>query len=59
MRRGVPLGIENAVFLENLCDDGDGGVDGVGDDEDKGFGGGGGDAGSEVPDDAGVDLGGG
>ena len=33
-RSDLPLGVENTVLLEHLDDDGDGRVDGVGDDED-------------------------
>ena len=53
----VPLGVEDTKLLEDLGDDGDSGVDRVGDDEDEGVGGGLGNAGSKIPDDSGVDLG--
>ena len=44
------------MLLEDLCHDGNGRVDGVGDDEHEGLGGHGRDASSEVFDDASVDL---
>lgn len=50
------LGVKDVVLLENLGGDWDGGVDGVGDDEDEGLGGELGDAGDQVTDDTGVDL---
>lgn len=50
------LGVELAGGLEDLGGDGDGAVDGVGDDENEGFGAVLGDALDEVSDDAGVDL---
>lgn len=50
------LGVKDASGFEDLSGNGDGGVDGVGDDEDEGLGAELGDALDEVPDDAGVDL---
>ena len=50
------LGVEDAGGFEDLGRDGNGAVDGVGDDEDVGVGAVGGDAFDEVADDAGVDL---
>lgn len=50
------LGVEDVVLLQDLGGNGDGGVDGVGDDEHKGVGGVLGDTGDEVSDDTGVDL---
>lgn len=50
------LGVVDACGFENLGGDGDGGVDGVGDDEDVGFGGGRGDGFSEVADYGGVGV---
>ena len=50
------LGVVDAAGLENLCADGDGGVDGVGDDEDLGVGGGLGDGLGQVADDGGVGV---
>lgn len=48
--------IENTGFLENRGDDGDGGIDWVGDDEDVGFGSGFGDGLRKVTNDAGIGL---
>lgn len=50
------LRVKDTMLLEDLSDDGDGGVDGVGDDEDEGFGCCGGDTCGEIADDACVDL---
>ena len=52
----VPLGVENAMFLEDLSYDGDCRVDGVGDDKDECLGTGCGDTNGQVVNDAGVDL---
>jgi hypothetical protein len=52
----VPLGVENAMFLEDLGDDGDCGVDGVGDDKDECLGSRRGDTNGQVMYDACVDL---
>ena len=50
------LGVEDVLGLEDLCGDGDGGVDGVGDDKDESLGGDfGGDL-DQALDDAGVDV---
>lgn len=51
-----PLGVKHASTLEHLGGNGDGGVDGVGDDEDECLGAVLGDALDEALDDAGVDL---
>ena len=47
----LPLGVEDSVLLEYFGDDRDGGVDGVGDDEDVGLGGDTGDGSGKVADD--------
>lgn len=52
----IPLRIVYALLFENLCNDGDGGVDGVGDDENECLGCVLCDASSKVADDASVDL---
>ena len=52
----VPLGVKNAMFLEDLSDDGDCRVDGVGDDEDECLGTGRGDTNGQVVNDSSVDL---
>lgn len=52
----VPLGVEHAKFLEDLSDDGDSRVYGVGDDQDESLGSRGGDSGRKVLDNSGVDL---
>ena len=52
----VPLGVENAMFLEDFSYDGDGRIDGVGDDQDECLGTGCGDTNGQVVNDAGVDL---
>jgi hypothetical protein len=44
------------VLFEDLGNDGDGGVDGVGDDQDKGLGANGSNTGCQIFDDASVDL---
>jgi len=44
------------VLLENFCDDGNGGVNWVGDHENEGFRGSGGNCGCQAFDDASVDL---
>ena len=49
-------GVVDTSFLENLRDDGDGAVDGVGDDEDVGLGCDTADGGGEVTDDGGIGL---
>ena len=49
-------GVVDTSFLEDLRDDGDGAVDGVGDDEDVGLGCDTADGGGEVTDDRGVGL---
>jgi len=50
------LGVEDTGFLEGSSDNRDGGVDGVGDDEDVGVWGNTSNSGSEVTDDGGVGL---
>lgn len=50
------LGVENTGVLEDLGGNGDGGVDGVGDDQDESLGAILGDTLNEIADDAGVDL---
>ena len=50
------LRLKDTVLFKDFCGDGHGGVDGVGNDKDKGFGAGFGNAGDEVADYAGVDL---
>lgn len=52
----VPLGVKNAMFLEDLGDDGDCRVDGVGDDKDECLGTGRGDTNGQVVNDSSVDL---
>lgn len=52
----VPLGVVNAVLFEDLCDDGDGGVDRVGDNQNKGLRGDGGNPGCQIFDDTSIDL---
>jgi len=52
----VPLGVKHVVLLEHFSDDGNCWVDGVGDDKDESFGGGFGDASSEIANDAGINL---
>jgi hypothetical protein len=54
--KNVPFGVENTMFLEDLGDNGDCRVDGVGDDKDECFGSRRGDANSQVMNDASVDL---
>lgn len=44
------------MLFENFCDNGNGGVNRVGDDENDGFRGSGGNSGCQVLDDASVDL---
>lgn len=51
-----PLGVKDTLLLEDLCDDGDGRVDGVGDDENESLGCGLCDADGDVADNAGVDV---
>ena len=48
--------VEDVCFFENFSDDGDGGVDGVGDDEDVGIGCDATDGGGEVADDGSVGV---
>lgn len=50
------LGVEDSLGLKNLSSDGDSRVDGVGDDQDVGFGGNIGNGLDEALDDAGVDV---
>ena len=51
-----PLGIEDAVLLEHLGDDGYGRVDGVGDDKDECFWSRSSNSSCQIADDTGVDL---
>lgn len=53
---GVPLGIENTEFLEDLSNDGNGRVNRVGDDQYEGFGSSGRDSSGKIFDNAGIDL---
>jgi hypothetical protein len=52
----IPLRVEDASFLEDLGNDGDGGVDGIGDDEDKCLRSCRCDTNGQIMDDAGIDL---
>lgn len=52
----APLGVEDAVLLEHFSNDGDGRVDGVGDDKDECLGRDRGDSSSKVTNDTSVDL---
>jgi hypothetical protein len=52
----VPLSIKDAVLLENFGNNGNGGVNWVGDHENEGIGGSGGNSGRQAFDDASVDL---
>jgi hypothetical protein len=54
--KNVPFGVENTMFLEDLGDNGDCRVDGVGDDKDECFGSRRGDANGQVMNNASVDL---
>ena len=52
----APLGVEGTELLEDLSDDGNGGVDGVGNNKDEGIGGGLSNACCQILDDTGIDL---
>ena len=54
--RDAPLRVEDVVFLEDLGDDRNGGIDRVGDDENERLWRGGGDSRCKIPHDARVDL---
>lgn len=56
MQKDALLGVKDALLLEDLGKDGDGRVDGVGDDQNEGLGSGLGDGLSESGADTGVDL---
>ena len=56
MARRAPLRVEDAVLLEDLRNDGNGGVDGVRDDQDERLRCCGRDTGSKITNDTGVDL---
>jgi hypothetical protein len=52
----IPLRVEDASFFEDFSNNGDSGIDGVGDDENKCPRGCGGDTDGQIMDDAGIDL---
>ena len=53
----APPGVEGTKLLEDLSDDGNGGVDGVGNNKDEGIGGGLSNACCQILDDTSIDLG--